>query len=112
MPLTELAIRTAAACIGVSLVLFLYTHALLLIGRCLAGATKVAVSLVVYLFVAGAIGTGLLFVLGSASDLEVRQSWKYVTTVLAAWALILTPGILYVRKHLRRLQSMGFFRSR
>jgi len=68
-----------------------------------------AVSLVVYLLVAGAIGTGLLFVLGSAPDLEVRQSWKYVATVLAAWALIVTPGILYVRKHLRRLQSMGFF---
>lgn len=112
MPWSELALRTVAALAGVTLLLVLYTHALLLIGRCFGGVAKVAASLVLYLVVAAALGGGLLFVLGAASDVAVRQSWSYVGAVLAAWALMAAPGILYLRNHLPMLRSMGFFRAR
>ncbi len=112
MPWIELTTRTATALVGVTLLLVLYTHALVAIGRCLSGSSKVAVSLVLYLFTAGGFGLGLLFVLGSASDLTVRQSWSYVVAVFVAWAIIAAPGVAYIRKRLPLLRSVGFFRPR
>lgn len=112
MPWTELTTRTATALAGVTLLLVLYTHALFLIGRNLRGVAKLAVSLALYVLVAGGMGVGLIFVFGSASDLAVRQSGSYMVSVLAAWAVVAAPGILYVRKHLPTLRSLGFFQPR
>ena len=112
MPWIELTTRTVTALAAVTLLLVLYTHALVAIGRYLSGSPKVAVSLVLYLLTAGGFGMGLFFVLGSASDLAVRQSWSYMFVVFVAWAIIAAPGFAYIRKHLPRLRSMGFFRAR
>lgn len=112
MPWTDLATRTAGALAGVTVLLVIYTHALLAVGRVLGGAAKLVVSLVLYLLVAAGIGAGLIFVLSFSSDPAVRQSGSYMVVVSVAWALVAAPGIVYIRKHLPALRALGFFKPR
>jgi len=90
----------------------LYTHSLLVAGGVLGGVAKFAVTLVLYLLVAVGIGVSFIFLLGFSSDPAVRQTGGYIVAVLAAWALVATPGILYLRKHMPKLRFMGFFQPR
>ncbi|MEL7560232.1 hypothetical protein [Stutzerimonas chloritidismutans] len=112
MPWFELGIRTTAALAGITAALVLYTHTLLLLGSRLNGAKKITASVAAYLLLAGAIGAGLLYILDSSPDGLTLKSWSYLATVMAAWVLVVTPGILYLRNYMARLQSMGYFLAR
>ena len=109
MPWQELAFRTGASLVGISVTVWLYVHALRFVGLHFGGALKVAVSLLVYLLVAAAIGAGLLYVLGSAADTATRQTVPYMLCVLLSWGIVSAPGIIYLRRQLPMLRAMGYF---
>jgi hypothetical protein len=112
MPWQELALRTGASLVGVSVTLWIYVHALCLIGVHFNGVRKIAASLVIYLLVAAAVGAALLYVLGAAPDTPTRKTVPFMACVLLSWAIVSAPGIIYLRRRLPMLRAMGYFSSK
>jgi apolipoprotein N-acyltransferase len=110
MPLGEIAIRFVVCLAAITLASVLYVTALLWIGRTLKGVAKTTLALLAYLLMAAAICAGFLWVLATAEDTHVRQSWGYLGVVIGTWIAAVTPAFFYIgRFKLAELRAVGFF---
>ncbi|HVK31015.1 MAG TPA: hypothetical protein VM845_00755 [Burkholderiaceae bacterium] len=109
MPWQELAYRTGTATAAVSALLIAYTWLLLWAGERFSKGKRIAITLLGYLVLAALLGGALLWVLLSAGEAELGQSWAYLLVVLSCWLIIVLPGFLYIQSKLERLRSYGYF---